>query len=347
MAPTVQSIADRVRLEIGVLATTFDIYVSGNGVAVRFETGHYPIDADRFRIDIDGTEVHDAEVEERTGVVTFDYPPPDGSQVRFRGVKYRYFGGEDMATFVTASISEQFHRRTDDYGRQITLENMPMVEEYPLTILASTKALWALLTDASFDIDIHAPDGVSIPRSQRHRQLSDMLYARKEQYREYANALNIGLDRIEVFNLRRVSKMTGRLVPLYVEREIDDNSTPQRVYLPTNTYGGNPKPTTKKQQDISVIRGDLLEFEVELDFYVTGYDYKAQIKQYENSRSLHFQLEIEQIDTHKLRLWMSPKITSNMPLQSMWDLELTSKTDPNDVRTPVGGRVYAERDVTR
>lgn len=347
MTPTVQSIADRVRVELGDLATSFDIYVHGNGVATRFETGHYPIDAAKFSIEIDGVEVHDAEVEERTGVVTFDYPPPDGSQVRFRGIKYRYFGGEDIKTFVEASIAEQFHRRTDDFGRQITLENMPLVEEYPLAILATTKALWALLTDASFDIDIHAPDGVSIPRHQRHQQLSDMLFARKEQYREYANALNIGLDRIEVFNLRRVSKMTGRLVPTYLSQEFDQNTMPQRVYLPSNTYGGNPKPSTMKQRDITLMRGDTLSFEVELDFDVTDYEYKAQIKQYEGSRSTHFQLEIEQIDTHKLRLWMSPKVTSNMPLQSVWDLQLTNINDPDDVRTPLGGRVYAERDITR
>lgn len=347
MPPTAQSIADRVRIELGDIPSTFDIVVHGNGVATRFETGHYPLDGLALQISIDGVPTADAEVEERTGVVTFDVAPADGAVVRFRGTKYRYFGGADILAFVETAIAEQFHRRTDDRGRQITLDNMPLVEEYPLAVLATTKALWALLTDASFDIDIHAPDGVSIPRSQRHRQLMDMLASRQQQYREYAAALNIGIDRIEVFKLRRVSHATGRLVPVWVEREIDNNSSPQRAYLPTNTYGADPLPSNKMQYDITLIRGDALEFEFDLGFDVTGYSYLAQIKQYANSQTRLFPLEIEQIAPTILRFSMSPKITANMPVQSVWDLQLTSLTDPEDIKTPVGGRVYCEQDVTR
>lgn len=347
MAPTVQSIADRVRIELGDIESTFDIVVTGNGVATRYETGQYPIDGLKFRIDVDGIPTDEAEVDERTGVVVFDEPPADGSEVRFRGTKYRYFGGEDIRTFVQTAISEQFHRRTDDFGRAISLENMPAVEEYPLAILATTKALWALLTDASFDIDIHAPDGVSIPRSQRHRQLMDMLSARQQQYTEYANALNIGIDRIEVFNLRRVSKQTGRLVPVYVEREIDDNSTPRRAYLPTNTYGSTPPSSNKKTHDIHLIRGDRIEFVLDFDFDVTDFDYKAEVKQYADSQTNLFPFEVTQVGSQSLRFFMSPKVTHNMPVQSVWDVQLTSTTDPDDVRTPFGGRVFAERDVTR
>jgi hypothetical protein len=321
--------------------------VTGNGVAVRFETGHYPLDGMALQIEVGGVAVIEAEVEERTGVVTFDTPPADGAVVRFRGVKYRYFGGSDITAFVETAMAEQFHRRTDDFGRQITLQNMPLVEEYPLAVLATTKALWALLTDASFDIDIHAPDGVSIPRSQRHRQLMDMLASRQQQYREYSAALNIGIDRIEVFKLRRVSHSTGRLVPVWIEREIDNNSSPQRAWLPTNTYGADPMASTKTTYDISLIRGDLLEFQIDLGFDVTGFSYMAQIKQYENSQTTLFPLEITQLAPTILGFRMSPKVTSNMPLQSVWDLQLTSLTDPEDVRTPVGGRVFCERDVTR
>lgn len=344
---TVQSIADRVRIELGDTASTFDIEVTGNGRATRYETGQYPIDGTLLSIEIDGAPTFDAEVEERTGVVTFDDPPVDGAVVRFRGTKFRYFGGQDLKTFVEASIAEQFHRRTDDFGRAVTLDNMPLVEEYPLTILAVTKALWALLTDASFDIDIHAPDGVSIPRSQRHRQLMDMLAARKEQYREFANALNIGLDRIEVFNLRRTSKMTGRLVPIYESREIDNNSLPTRVWLPSNSYGGEVQESLKKVHNIKLIRGDTIDFELELDFDVTDYTYIAQIKQYADSQTNLFPLEVSQTGPNTLRFFMSPKVSRNMPLQSVWDLQLTSMLDPDEVITPYGGRVFAERDVSR
>lgn len=347
MAQTVQSISDRVRLELGDLPTTFDIEATGNGSAVRYETGQYPIDGSQLEIWVNNQPTNDAEVEERTGVITFDEAPADDAIIRIKGVKYRYFGGEDIKVFVEAAMAEQFHRRTDDFGRAIRLENMPMVEEYPLVILAVTKALWALLTDASFDIDIHAPDGVSIPRSQRHRQLMDMLSAQQQRYDEYAAALNIGINRIEVFNLRRLSKMTGRLVPVFVEREIDNNSRPERVWLPTNTYGGEVNESLKKTHNIKLVRGDTLDFELEFDFDVSDYTYLAQIKQYSDSQTRHFVLDVTQTGPHTLRFYMSPKVTSNMPLQSVWDVELTSVFDPEDVRTPYGGRVFAERDVSR
>jgi hypothetical protein len=65
----------------------------------------------------------------------------------------------------------------------------------------------------------------------------EMVQARQEQYRELCNLLGIGLYRIDVFNLNRISKATGRLVPKYVPQEVDDRSYPERVKTPLPTLG--------------------------------------------------------------------------------------------------------------
>jgi hypothetical protein len=64
--------------------------------------------------------------------------------------------------------------------------------------------------------------------------------------------LGVGLYAIEVTNLRRVSRTTGRLVPLFREREYDDYTLPERILppigpghqnddesgVPSHTWGG-------------------------------------------------------------------------------------------------------------
>ena len=52
------------------------------------------------------------------------------------------------------------------------------------------------------------------------------------EYEKKARALNIGLDRIEVFNLRRTSRTTNRLVPVQKSRELGDYGPIERVYSP-------------------------------------------------------------------------------------------------------------------
>lgn len=346
---TIESVVQRVRVELGDLPTSFDIVVNGNGVATRFETGTYPIDGTALEVFVDNVPEPNAEVDERTGVVTFDMPPVAGSEVRFTGTKYRYFGSADMAQFVKEAVAEQTHHRTDSYGRQITLLNLPMVEEYPLAILGTVKALWALLTDASFDLDIYAPDGVSIPRSQRHRQLTELLSYRQQQYKEYADALQIGINRIEVFNLRRVSKQTGRLVPVWREKEVEDNSKPIRVYLPSNTLGGEPISSPRIDMDLSLVRGDTFAQDITFDHDVSGYTFLAQIKQFSDSHTVITPFEVSLVpgEPNKATLRLTPKLTSNLPLQSVWDIQLTKIGDPDDVHTPFGGRVFADRDVSR
>jgi hypothetical protein len=133
--------------------------------------------------------------------------------------------------------------------------NLPQIEEYPVTIYAVTLALYTLATDASFDIDIAAPDGVNIPRSERYRQLMDMVSARQGQYRDLCTHLGVGLYKIDVFSFRRISKATGRYVPIYKPQEVDDRSYPQRVDIPAPIYGDKTVPWITEGGDLTAYQG--------------------------------------------------------------------------------------------
>lgn len=346
---TNQSVIDRTRLELGDQPATFDVTVIGNGTATRYETGTYPLDGTTIVITIDGTAVTTAVVEERTGVVTFTSAPANNAVVRFRGTKYRYFGSVDLQKFIDSSIEEHVYHRTDEFGRAMTLGNLPAVEEYPLSLLAACKALMALATDSAFDIDISAPDGVQIPRSERYRQLLEQYDARMAQYKDICSALNIGLWRIEVFTLRRVSKMSGRLIPVYIEREIDNNSPPVRANLPTNTYGSTPIPASGGTFDIVTKQGDVYTITLDFNIDITNYTVRAQVRTFPENAIIGAEFGVAVIDAAlgQVMLSLSSAQTSVLPVKGYWDVQLTNNLDATDVRTPLSGNIFVSRQVTR
>lgn len=71
-----------------------------------------------------------------------------------------------------------------------------------------------------------------MPRSQRYHQVMAHIAALQQRYQTLSQQMNVGLYRIEMANLRRVSRTTGRLVPLYTEREYDDHTLPTRILPP-------------------------------------------------------------------------------------------------------------------
>ena len=76
--------------------------------------------------------------------------------------------------------------------------------------------------------------------------------------------LGVGLYRIDVLNLNRISKATGRLIPVYKPQEVDDRSYPERVHIPHNIYGDKPAEWPTTAQDISAYQGR--SFSTSLDF---------------------------------------------------------------------------------
>ena len=87
-----------------------------------------------------------------------------------------------------------------------------------------------LATELSLDIDVSTPEGIFIPARQRFTQVMQMIQYWEGEYKGKAAMLNIGLDRLEIFRLRRVAYMTNRYVPVYREREFDDPRWPERLF---------------------------------------------------------------------------------------------------------------------
>jgi hypothetical protein len=233
----------RVRLELGDVGKSFVTKFVADGTTNRFRIHYSPLDAATVYVWLNGIDITaDASVEESTGVVVINYVPADGDEITVSGMYYRYFTGVEVASIVNDAFLQHSAGHTDGIGAKLTLVNLPPVEEYPVALYATTLALYTLATDSAFDIDIIAPDGVNIPRAERYRQLTELVQTRQAQYRDLCVQLGVGMYKIDVFSLRRVSKATGRYVPQYVPQEVDDRSYPQRVHVPLATYGDTPAP---------------------------------------------------------------------------------------------------------
>lgn len=253
---TTASLISRVRLELGDMGKTFVSQFVADGTTNRFKLHYSPLDATSVVVFRNGTEVTtQANVEESTGVLVLDFIPADGDELTVSGLYYRYFTDAELTSLITDAVNQHSANGNDALGRKITVENLPQIEEYPVAIYAVTLALYTLATDASFDIDIAAPDGVSIPRSERYRQLMDMVSARQGQYRDLCTHLGVGLYKIDVFSFRRISKATGRYVPIYKPQEVDDRSYPQRVDVPAPIYGDKTITWITEGGDLTAYQG--------------------------------------------------------------------------------------------
>lgn len=238
---TISSLVDRVRLELGDLGKSFVTQFVADGTTNRFQLHYSPLDASSVYVFADGTDItSQSSVEESTGILVTDTVLDDGVEVTVSGNYYRYFTAAELSSLVTDAVLQHTANHVDSLGRKVTVATLPPIEEYPVAIYATTLALYTLATDAAFDIDIAAPDGVSIPRSERYRQLNQQIAERQAQYKELCVQLGLGMYKIDVFTLRRVSKATNRYVPVYKPQEVDDRSYPQRVRDELPTYGDKP-----------------------------------------------------------------------------------------------------------
>lgn len=346
---SVESLRARVRMELNDPPKSFVWGAEATGTQ-RYEMPYSPVDGASLAVFVDGTNVSDdVEVEEHTGVLTFDTAPTTGDEISVSGTYYRYFTDTELDTFVDQAVSQHTHNRTDEFSRALNIANLPVIEDYPVSILAGIMALYTLATDASFDIDISTPDGVGIPRSERYRQIMEMIRERQEQYNRLCQALNIGINRIEIFTFRRISRMTNRYVPVYLPQEVDDRSRPTRAYLPLPTYGTPAAPDSAGRYDIVFTQGDSFSVVLDFPFDLNAYDALAQIRLYPESAAFAAQFTVSEEDyaQGKLRLSLSPEQTRRLPLRAYWDIQLTSKNDPESVQTYIAGTVFCRRQISR
>lgn len=175
-------------------------------------------------------------------------PLHEGQGLRVQGSSQGMFTDDDLRTYIDDAMTQHTYGRSnvtryrDQHGfiryddQPITLATLPVVETPLVAYLATINVLWTLAIDASTDIDISTSEGTFVARTQRYRQLMEMIggptSGLQGRYNQLAEQLNVGLSRIESFSLRRVSRTTNRLVPVFKDREYDDASLPQRLLPP-------------------------------------------------------------------------------------------------------------------
>jgi hypothetical protein len=346
------SLSERLRSELGDTGKSFVHQFIADGTTNRFLLPYSPVDAINMIITLDGTDISTTvDVEETTGYMTFDEVPETGAVVVAAGTYFKYFTVTEIEQFVCTAFDQHTANHADTYGRAILLDTLPGLEEYPVVTYASTLALYTLATDASFDIDITAPDGVQIPRSERYRQLMQMIEVRKQQYRELCSQLGIGLYKIDVFSLRRISKTTNRYVPIYLPLEVNDRSMPQRVILPIPSYGSAIAPSSVPTRDLMMYEGDnfvaILDFPDAFD--VTDYTWESSISNQIGSAVSIVDFTIENITgaTDQLQLSLTSEQTDLLPEKCFWDIQGTLIADTSQVQTYMRGTVITTRQVTQ
>lgn len=355
---TLQALSDRLRAELGDTARTFVDNYTGDGSTIRYQLSQAPIQGSTIVVKVGSTDVSaTATIEEGTGVLTLAAAPANNSVVTVAGQAYRYFTDSEIAYYINTAFAQHTRGETTSLGSSISqLAFLPGVEEYPVVILATTLALYTLANDSAFDISIMSPDGVSIPRSERYSQLMSMMTTRQQQYRELCSMLGIGLYRIEVSSLRRISRLTNRYIPIYKPQEIDDWSLPQRVMLPVPTYGDQTPPEPILVQDLEMYSGDDFVQDFGFSFDLTNYTAKSEIVLYQNSEFSQVgpvilgTFTVGKVNAAGqnyptiLSLSLPASVTETLPRTAYYDLRLTD--DQGKIKTYFGGKVYTFPSVT-
>lgn len=259
-----EEIIDGARTYLRDTARFFNATIVVDGVARTFDVGHRNISKNNLSVrgtngttTINGalvgtgvaagatTFVYD--VDERNGLVRIvnDITAVNGNAGYthiIEGYYYEWLADQDMWFFANNIVAEHAHNRED-----FSLDGVSDTEADCMTLGTAVEACWSLLAEYSRDVDVNTPEAVALPVSQRFQHVTSLMFGPMgliEKYKTKANMLGIGLERIEVFELRRRSRTTGRLVPVYREREWDDARRPQRVFPPINQLGPASPPAS-------------------------------------------------------------------------------------------------------
>lgn len=248
---TAASLISSIRLELGDNLEPFRDSFRGTGTKDDYDLPArnisgpvtvYTVTGDAMLVNL--VENVDFTLDRVEGIITFTTPPPADALYVVEGKANGIFTDTEIQHFLDAALAQHLRGRTvqvryrDGNGfikydrKSMELEDLPKEEEVLVSLLATIEALWALSTDASTDIDITTAEGTHIPRSQRWRQLISQIDILMDKYKELSMAMGVGLHAPEVLNLRRVSKTTGRLVPVFQEREYDEHGPPVRKLPP-------------------------------------------------------------------------------------------------------------------
>jgi len=163
-------------------------------------------------------------VDERNGILRLTGNYSSSTKVMVEGYYYEWVTPTDLSFYSKRALEKHLHTIN------LSIEQLSDVVINAIGIAAICESLWALMTEYSRDIDVITSESVHIPASQRFRMVQSLLSQWEGEYRRHATSLNIGFDRLEVFNLRRTSRTTNRLVPLYKSKELGDFSPLERQW---------------------------------------------------------------------------------------------------------------------
>lgn len=175
------------------------------------------------------------QLDERAGLLKMTNAADLSKQLVVAGYHYTWFSDTDLGFYVGKSVNEM------SYGNSGNLDGFLPVQYDVVMLGGVVHALWSLAMELSLDIDVSTPEGMFIPARQRFTQVIQMLQYWEKEYNDKAAMLNMGLNSLDQSRLRRVAHLTGRYVPVYIDREFDDPCPPERLYpaIPSGTPTGD------------------------------------------------------------------------------------------------------------
>lgn len=255
----------RVRLEIGDPAQPFLTQSLGDGMTSLYDLPKQNIDPLSVTVFIVSGAITtnlvlgtDYTIEPELGYLQLTNPVPNGASIVTEGRAWSLFTDDDLTTIINDSVIQHcFGRNAKERIRTkngflsyrespLNLSNLPMIEEPLIIMLSTLNTLWTLANDAATDADIVTAEGTVVNRTARYRQLMSHINDLQERYERYCGQLNVGVFRTETMKLRRVSRTTNRLVPVFTSREYDDMRWPVREVSPVDEHNqdesGVPSP---------------------------------------------------------------------------------------------------------
>lgn len=342
------TLISRARLEMGDTGHSVAAEFQGDDLTTVLTLMQKPLQPTTVVVQVDTTSLTpdvDYTVNAEEGTVTLRDPAPAGHVVTVNATAFRYFTDDNWTYFFTTALDQHLHNRVDELQQPVELTTLPEIEEYPVVLLAIVQALYALLNDASFDIDISTPEGVHIPRGQRVEQLWHMVTSRQQRYNEICLALNVGLWRVEQFDLRRKSYMTGRLVPVYQAQEIQDNRFPRQIFPEIPTDGATPEPVPTFEQEINLTAYSNQEFTrtITLGYDITGLQVRGSVRRYPYSLTplVYMDVTVLNASTGQVQVHVNARLNYYIGVSKFWDVQTIDSS--GNVTTRVGGTYDAIR----
>ena len=252
-------------MEIGDPPRPFKSNYIGDGMTTDYDLPRQNIDCETLLVFItNGATVMQLEPETdyyinvEQGYLSLVEPVPFGATITATGNGWGMFTDHDLMEYVNDSVRQHCDNRTVKERMRtyrgfisyreapMSLYNLPAIEEPLLVMLTTINVLWTLANDAATDTDISTVEGTSVNRLGRYRQLIGHIAELQERYEMYCGQLNVGAFRTVTRKMRRVSKTTGRYVPVFEDREYDDARWPVRELPQIDQYdqdgSGIPSP---------------------------------------------------------------------------------------------------------